>query len=191
MDNEKSLVFEEYKISKESISSIMNQLSTVTASLLALSIAILQFSTDKVANNVEIVLWYMVLLLINFLAVYVVYQNVQITALQKHIAYLEKKLGSNDVFRWESVVARIWYEGKDFRSRLLNVLLIIPPLALLVLVYIGIAIKLGIQNPVFCISCIVNLFYLGALILGFERVRSEINKISLALTNEMKDSKLN
>ena len=181
MNEDKDLVLEEYKISKESIRSIMSQLSAVTTALLAVSIAMLQFSSNQQQSGIELLLWYMVLLLINFVAAYTVYQNVQITALQRHIAYLEKKLGDQDVFRWESVIARIWYEGKGLSSRVLNVLVLIPPLAILAAIYAGVAIKAGLYQPLFYVAIGTNMAYLAALAIVFRQAKAEIERVNLPL----------
>ena len=155
----------------------MSQLSTVTASLLALSIAILNFGASKSPPTVQVLLWYMVLLLMNFLAAYVFYQNVQVTALQQHIAYLERRLGATDIFRWETVIARIWY-GTNLRSNLLNILLLVPPIGLLMVIYAGVAAQLGLCSPHFNIPLLLNIVYLCGLIYGFVAARSEVSRIN-------------
>ncbi len=174
-----TLALDEYKISKDSIKSVMAQLSTVTASLLGLSIAILNYGAKTDHNN-NLFVWYMVLLLMNFILAYTIYQNVQITALQLHIAYLEKKLGHSDIFRWESVIARIWYEGNGFRSQFLNILVAIPPVLLLVMVYVQVGVEYSICSLNFLAPFIVNAVYLLALCLGASAVRKEIYRTSLA-----------
>lgn len=171
-----NLILEEYKISKDSIRAIMSQLATVVVSLLALSIAMLQFGTSAGAAT-KILLWYMVLLLVNFLVAYVVYQNVQITALQKHIARIEKKLGDSEVFMWESKIARIWYEGEGFSSKVLNMLVALPPLALFGLIYAGVALEVGLGGPAFYLPLSANGLYILGLGLGFQSIKTKIEKL--------------
>jgi hypothetical protein len=174
MADQDGLALAEYQIAKESIRAVMAQLSTITVALLALSVTILQFGVGEIPREFEVLPWYMTLLLINFLAAYIVYQNIQIGALQRHIAYLESRLGAPDIFCWESVIARVWYEGNDFRSKALNILIMIPPLAILVVIYFGMGMSIGVQSPWFIVPLAVNLAYVIALGLAFSFVSKAV-----------------
>ena len=179
-------VLEEYKISKGYVNSVMTHLTAVSAGILGLSVAILRFG-DTQATHVpqsvhtdKLLLWYTILFLLNFLVGYLAYQNIQITALQRHIAQLEKQMCAPNVFRWESVISRLWYGWDSFRSSVLNVLLILPTAGVLVMVYFGLYDQVGSACKwEFLFPVVVNLVYIGLWIVGFFSIVNTLKRMIL------------
>ncbi len=66
-------LIEEYKISKTSIHSVMGQLTGVAVGLIGLSVALIRFGKDFAPEGNDLIIWYMVLVLLNFLIAYSIY----------------------------------------------------------------------------------------------------------------------
>ena len=155
-------ILKEYQISKDSIKSVMGQLVGVAVSLLTVSIVLIKILFDDAVSPVkndptaspavsepsfdlvesDLLLRLMIILLMNFVIVFVAYQNVQIVALQKHIKSLEEKLSLIDVFRWETTIARVWY-GESHVAKLFNILLVLPPFIVFILMYVDLSLLMN------------------------------------------------
>jgi hypothetical protein len=154
-----ALILEEYKVSKDSLKSVLTQMVSVSAPSVALPIVLLQLISNK--DNVFPIhyLYYLILIIVNFLAAFMIYLNIQVYALEKHIASLEKRLNMKDVFRWESTIAREWYSARLI-PMILTFCLIVPPLLILFFIYYQLSSKIQ-EGLLFYIVLIINVVYLS------------------------------
>ncbi len=162
----------------------MTQLVAVSASLLTVAVVIIKLmfydgniSSDheSLSEYHEPLLRYVVILLVNFLAAFFAFQNVQIVALQKHIESLEEKLGNSEVFRWESKVARVWF-GSGGVAAVFPALLVVPPALVLLLVYYDL--HQVIQSEMgYLVVVFFNVLYLSVFILCYRVIVKKLETV--------------
>lgn len=180
MSDEPNLVLREYEISKESIRWVMGQLVTVAGTFIAISVVIFRLVFDGDTHPIEqtTALTIMIIILVNLAFAFVCYQNVQVTALQRHIHSLEIRLQEKDIFRWESRIARIWY-GNKFLPVAFNFLVAFPALALVITLYASLGYAAHFPNW-FWYMVATNSLYLAALVFCFVLIaRRIVNEIPI------------
>jgi len=177
MTTDAKYLIKEYEISKDSIKSVMTQLIAVCASLLTVSIVILKliFDDEGTTNTVDPLLYYLIILFVNFIIVFAAYQNIQIQALQMHISSLEEKLPGSNIFRWESKIARVWY-GNDKVSIIINSMVAIPPFFIAVLIYVKLHVLVGFGLNFF-VPLILNIIYISVLVWCLKIIVSKLKVV--------------
>lgn len=183
----RELILTEYQIAKDSVKSVMTQIIAVSASLVTVALVLLQLLIQTSQGLYTSGLWYLALITVNFLAVFVAYQNIQVNALQEHIQVLESKLELSEVFRWETVIARVWYSTNPI-AILMNICLLVPPMLILVFIYVGLFTTSSSQQlPLVVLA--VNMVYLLAIASCYtvlvRRVRQRITNTESITDHEM------
>ncbi len=173
MKKNSDILMKEYEISKESIKSVMTLLVGVAAPILTLSAVIWRLAF--LGNQVHEQSIYIVLLLINFLIAFTVYQNVQIIALQMHIKSLEKQLRNTKIFRWESQIARVWY-GESNLAKIFNSTLGIPIILIMIILYNELFKIIG-PGQAFWWIILMNAGYIGIIIYCLFTIGGKLKKV--------------